>query len=350
MRFRFTFLPSKSLILLLTTMLSVGVFSVSLAVAQDEQEQLKEPEFNSEESPEKYLLRFHFVPNQKVSYQIHHENTRTLRKGKVQEITYDKSEALKHFTVQSVDEAGTAKLQSMIDQVKLTARFNNQGEPIVYDSTVEGNPPRVFKKVKETIGIPLAITTFSTQGSVLKTKNLIPNANSDAKQTSNEEKNEDNSNNPAQNFLLEFPEKAISIDDRWSYTYQVHNLRVDRVLTKSAKLKQEYRLKAVEGDIATITFRTTILSLIRDPKVLTQLLEKTPTGTIKFDMKRGIILSRTSKLDNTEFGFSGADSSMRAVSSRTETLTGVELVAAKPEDSQKIIPVKAEKYVEASDE
>lgn len=329
---------------LTTFMLLLALSLLPATITATEESSSPEPEPAVEETPAKYLLRFKFEPNQKVTYKIKHENTRTLRKGEVIEIAYDKSEAVKHFTVRNVTEEGTAKLESMIDQVKLTTRFNNEGKPIVFDSTEPGQPPRVFKKVKDTIGKPLAETTFSARGAVLKTKNLLPN--SQASTPTGNKKQKDSKPDPSLNFLLEFPEAPLSIDDRWSYTFEIHNLKVDKVLTKSARMKREYRLKDVQNEIATLTYKTTLLSPIRDPKVLTQLLEKTPSGTIKFDMKQGIIVSRTAELDKTEFGFNGSDSSMRAVSTRTETLASIETVEADKVDE--IPKAETEKAAESN--
>ncbi|MCA9040559.1 MAG: hypothetical protein KDA65_09460, partial [Planctomycetaceae bacterium] len=133
--------------------------------------------------------------------------------------------------------------------------------------------------------------------------------------------------NAVGNYLVNFPKNRVKIDERWAQTYSVP-VAVDRKLQQDVRLKREYRLRSVENGIASITFKTSVLSSIHNPMIAAQLIQNTPSGTIEFDLERGLIVKRTAELDNTEFGFSGENSSMRAVSKTVETLVNSEI---KPE-------------------
>ncbi|MEZ6048969.1 MAG: hypothetical protein R3C11_26015 [Planctomycetaceae bacterium] len=102
-------------------------------------------------------------------------------------------------------------------------------------------------------------------------------------------------------------------------------MMVDRKLQQDVRLQREYRLRSVEDGIAHITFKTSVLSLIHNPTILSQLIQNTPSGSIDLDLNRGVIVKRIAKLDNTEFGFSGDDSSMRAVSRTEEILVSADI-------------------------
>ena len=51
-----------------------------------------------------------------------------------------------------------------------------------------------------------------------------------------------------------------------------------------------------------------------------QLLQRTAAGTFRFDVAAGRFLERDTQVDNTEIGFAGGDSVVRAVSHWNERL------------------------------
>ncbi|QDU80289.1 hypothetical protein Pla110_20160 [Polystyrenella longa] len=316
------------------------ILSGTTVSAADSSETAEAPSSDKTE----YILRFKFEPGQKVSYNVVYEMAHTSRKGQTTETAFNKSTTAKHFLVKDVKENGNATLVSYIDSVTMQVRFNDS-DPVKFDSKNEGVSLPQFKKIKASIGVPLAETTFEPTGNVINLLNLQEVSKQDqetktadsseiekvsastpparAEQADQEEDEDDV--NAVGNYLVRFPEQPLKIDDRWSQSFSVP-VMVDRSLQQFVRLNREYRLRSVEDGIAHLTFKTSVLSAVHNPTISSQLIQNTPSGSIDFDLERGLILKRTAELDNTEFGFSGDNSSMRAVSKTTETFVEAKII------------------------
>jgi hypothetical protein len=84
----------------------------------------------------------------------------------------------------------------------------------------------------------------------------------------------------------------------------------------------------VRTGIATIEVATRALTPIRDPALETQLLELESTGTVKFDIDAGRVVSQQMDVDKHVVGFSGEASSIHFVNRFTEELLPNESLAA----------------------
>ena len=78
------------------------------------------------------------------------------------------------------------------------------------------------------------------------------------------------------------------------------------------KLKKVYSLQKVENHRATISWKTIRLTPVTDPRLLAQLIQRISTGEIVFDIQRGVVVSKTSNIDQTLVGPFGADTLMTA--------------------------------------
>jgi hypothetical protein len=79
-------------------------------------------------------------------------------------------------------------------------------------------------------------------------------------------------------------------------------------------------LESVANDVATISVDSQILTPVHDPAIEAQLIQRLSTGTIRFDIAAGRVLSQQLDLDRHVIGFSGAASSMHYVTRFTEQL------------------------------
>jgi hypothetical protein len=73
-------------------------------------------------------------------------------------------------------------------------------------------------------------------------------------------------------------------------------------------------LQSVKGNVATIHLSTTELVPTDDPVVRAQLVQKTPEGTILFDIDLGMVTSRKLRCSRTETGVMGEGSVIGALS------------------------------------
>src|SRR5690606_25463729 len=91
-------------------------------------------------------------------------------------------------------------------------------------------------------------------------------------------------------------------------------------LTQEVKILRQYRLEAIEDGVATIHVKTAPLTILSDPTLLVQIIQRTTAGTIHFNVKTGRAIDRKVEFDNVEIGWAGDDSSYRAISTWSEKL------------------------------
>jgi len=273
-----------------------------------------------------YLLVYKFQADQTVYYEVKHEMMVHTQLGEASETVTNSSTTRKHFRVASVDSEGVAVLDPVIDRVQMSARFGDN-ESIDWDSTANSPPPPQFQRVAETIGKPLARIKVAANGKLLWVLRLDPTRRpADATRRTGSDVPDDD---PSRNFLVVFPEKPIHIGDSWEDTASV-KVAVGRKRHRTIKLRRRYTLKSVTEHVANISVQTTVLTPVNNPEVRAQLIQRTPSGTIVFDLQRGLIVSRELKIDKEEVGIADGRGLMHAKSEHKERLFDPEHIARKP--------------------
>jgi hypothetical protein len=239
------------------------------------------------------LLRYHFERGQFVHYEVASKSKMILQaKQEVQTIS-EKRSTRKHYRVVSVDENGNAVLEPVIDHVVMEAQSDNE-DPIVFDSDSPEPVPSQFTTVSETVG--------RVQVRVRSSK------------STDEESHK---------FLITFPEEAIALGESWDDDFTVKvSIAVEfkKPLYKTVTIRRRYTLDSVDGDIARISFATYPLSVDRDPQVEMQLVQRSLTGDVEFDLKKGVIRKWSSSGSGQVFNVFGPRSSAQASSSNIERL------------------------------
>src|SRR5262249_42858672 len=86
---------------------------------------------------------------------------------------------------------------------------------------------------------------------------------------------------------------------------------------------------------ATIQIETQIVTPLNDPAIEAQLVQRMTSGSVRFDIEKGRLISQQMDLDRHVIGFSGAASSMHCVTRFTEQFlpdrTDAPQVSVKPE-------------------
>ncbi|MFM8478098.1 MAG: hypothetical protein ACKOEO_20115, partial [Planctomycetaceae bacterium] len=85
-----------------------------------------------------------------------------------------------------------------------------------------------------------------------------------------------------------------------------------------------YRLDKLTGDMAQISFRSSLRSPSRSTVIHSQLIQATPSGSFEFDVRRGVMLSREFRYSETVIGALGAESLLASVGTQTEVLLAEE--------------------------
>lgn len=261
------------------------------------------------EKPEPtYELRYDFSNVPAIHYEVLQKAGIVSRKGDAKDVMTTAERTRKHFRVISVDKAGNALLESKIDHAQMAVQFDD-AKPIHWDSAnKDEDPPKQFRDVSERVGRPLARLRVSPRGELVSMTHI------DARGRTKKAEPE-----VTDNVLVAFPEKPLRVGDTWSEEFEVE-VNVARNVTRKARLRRTFELASVEGDRATITYEIAVLDLVLDPSIGMQLIQRTPSGSIVFNMQQGRIVSKTQSLDERVFGPFGPGSLMHAWSNRTERI------------------------------
>ncbi|WP_166827425.1 hypothetical protein [Thalassoroseus pseudoceratinae] len=261
-------------------------------------------------------LRYKFEVGDTVRYHATHSTKLKTVKGRSTEIVQDESDSEQHYRVVKIDEDGIATLELTTDRVKMSAQFGN-AKPESYDSTLDEEVSPRFAAIAKTIGKPLARLEVQPNGELVSSKPLLPE--SLQRRVTKPVTSPTADNDPAKNIFAVFPEKPLTVGDTWRESFKVR-VNIDRHLEQTVTLLRVSELSSLKNGLATIKFKTSLITPVHDGGVRVQLLQRTPSGTLVFDVERGQLVSRTVIIDRTEVGVIGSDSLMRAVSLRKEEL------------------------------
>lgn len=267
-----------------------------------------------------HLLRYQFHRGEIVGYEVNDQSKLVLQQQEAEQSVDHGAVTNKRYTVTTVDGDGNAVLELQIDRVQMRASVDG-GDSIAYDTQSGEEPPAAFAGISTTVGKPYTRVKVSPRGELLSLDWLI----------AAEQKSKPTKADAAElDIVVVLPEEPVKVGDTWKEPFEVE-IGATPTLKKKIRLQREYTLKQVEGSLATISLKTVVLSPLHDPAEESQLVRKTPKGTVVFDLARGVVTSRTYEVDKVIVGFSGPDSKVHTINTRKEQLAPVQ-VAAKPLD------------------
>lgn len=271
-----------------------------------------------------HRLVYRFRPGQELRYESDLRSSMEVRKGEAIQIVENRSVTTKRVRVVSVEEDGSALLEPVIERVRMMVQFDD-APPARFDSDSSDTPPRQFQEVRKKVGRRTARLRIAPHGELLE----VTRFDDDGKPAETKpDQPESESEPPADaadrpdfqaddNILALLPRQPVAIGHVWKERFDV-KVRVDRTIERTATLQRQFELKKVEGHLATIGVKIAIITPIADPAILAQLIQRTPSGTIEFDIERGEIVGRTMRQDQTIYGAIGPTSTLRAASKLVE--------------------------------
>ncbi|MGQ0634595.1 MAG: DUF6263 family protein [Planctomycetaceae bacterium] len=302
---------------------TAALVALALIASNRWQARGNEPSATSDDSqppapapPDVFWLRYKFTPGQIATYEVSHEMRIRTHYNDADETHANKSRTKRRYKVVSADETGAADLELAIDWVRMEAAFGNgvrEAEPIVFQSDDPAKQPEKFKPILATVGRPTAVIRFSASGRPLKV---------DAKEPALPAPQAGAASGPDtshESYLVALPERPVAVGDVWKERFEIAARDSDRLPVRVA-MQRTYKLAKVENDLATIEFRSAILTPIEAPSILAQLIQRETAGSIVFDLNRGLVVSREVDVDRTVIGPLGPKSSLRAVSKWREKL------------------------------
>lgn len=256
----------------------------------------------------KQVFAYKFTPGFYAHFEVRHQMTVISEaNGEIEKVT-NESNSRKHFRVVSIDEQGAAVLEPVVDSVFMSAKFGNS-DPIVYDSTKDVEAPRQFREVKATIGRPISRVTVTPSGTLQKVS-LLEGAPSHLTEGATK-------NDPRMNFLVVFPAEPIGVGATWRERFTAEVV-VGQNLKQPVILQRQYDVTSIEGTVATLKVRTSVITPLSNPQVEAQLMQRKPAGTIQFDLSRGLLLSQTTAASEQVVGAFGPKTSVQATSETKE--------------------------------
>lgn len=231
----------------------------------------------------------------------------------VKEDTVTNSVSGKSWRIENAETAGNIRLIHQVDSVRMSQKMTGHQE-VTYNSVSDSEIPNEYSSLEGTVGVPLTMVEMNPFGRISKREDLKPQ-----------------SNPGIGDLTLSLPEEPIRVGDSWLVPDEV-SVKVGAA-PLLINLRHSYSLVNVSAGLATISYRTEILTPIAaDPKVMSQLVSRMQKGEIKFDIDEGRPISRHSEIEQDIIGFAGENSSMRYDMRATEEFgEGAAIVAALPE-------------------
>lgn len=258
--------------------------------------------------PRTYRLKYKFEPNETIRTEVVHRATvETTIQGTTQ-TAETRSMSVKAWKVTGVNDRGDIRFVHSVENIDMWQHTTGRQE-IRYNSQTDRQPPPGYEDAARAVGVPLAVVTMDQHGRVLKRENLHPQPNVQQAQ-----------------LVIPLPKNAARIGHRWAETMDIEVL-LKGGATKKVQTRQQYTLGAVKNGVAIINVETQVLTPVNDPAIEAQLVQRLFSGTIRFDIDHGRLLSQQMDLDRRVIGFSGASSSMHYLTRFTEKLMSADEVA-----------------------
>ena len=255
-----------------------------------------------------YLLRYKFHPGDTLRWNVVNRcriRTTIAAKTQTAETT---TTSVKAWRVHEVKPDGSVVFDHLVESVDMRHRLTGRDE-VHYDSRTDLCPPHGFEDVARAIGTPLALVTIDDQGTVLRRKqNFIKAAVAGQGE-----------------ITVQMPDQPVAVGSGWSSTTAIDVPLADGGV-KRVRARQTCKLESVKTGVATISIATQIVTPLRDPAVEAQVLQYESSGSVRFDLDRGQILSRQTDVDKSVVGFRGDASSIHYTGRSTE-----EYLAAAPQ-------------------
>lgn len=271
---------------------------------------------------DKHVLRYQFHPSQKLRYESIQKMTLDATVGEARKVDVSEVRQTRLFTVSTIEPDGAAKLSMQFEKVWMQKQVDND-PPVQFDSSMKPTEvPGMFKSVAHSLKGSAVQYWISTMGASCYPK--------DAPQAILLDKGEESINGFAAfnaaatrkdpgSFLMLLPETAVAQGETWKESIQVL-VRGSENAALPVTILRTYRLEEFKDGVAHVSFRSSVNTPLRGVMIKTQLIQATPSGKFRFDLKRGVMLSREFRYNETVIGALGPESVLTSKGTQTETL------------------------------
>lgn len=267
------------------------------------------------------VLNYKFQPGQFVYYSGTSRVQYITQLGDQSQFsTLQTNETGTHFRVVTVDENGLALIEPVIDRTRMTAKMEGK-ETVEYDSAKAVDPQSQFRAIQDAIGRTVARFQVAPNGKLIKATVV----DTTAPQALRDAAGKLDTRFP---YLSLLPSTPVSVGDKWREDYSI--VVINEGLKQPIPMRRVYELTAVASGIARISFKTVVLTPLNEAELEKQVIQQTPSGTIDFDIDRGLVRSYTSNIDRTVLNAFGQQSLLNVTGKSTETLASIDGEAVAP--------------------
>lgn len=249
-----------------------------------------------------YRLRYKFQPNQKLKYETKQTIIQTGVAPFGEQVETNKVEQRRVYTITDVADAGGATASMQFEYVRME-RNTGTAEPIVFDTEMKPDQvPQFFK---------MAASSLKSKAPTYELRSAGVEVDEDSVEQT-----------PAggqASFVVPMPNDPKAVGDSWTTFVEV-KVRMAEQIFRTLKLRRTFRLKSVKDGVAEIGMSTSTVGSVKDPRVKVQLLQATPTGTIWFDIERGVVTKKEIRFNNTVLNAMGPKTMVSAKGRTIERL------------------------------
>jgi hypothetical protein len=260
---------------------------------------------------DKFDLHYKLKRGDVLRYQVIHRASIRSTIDSTTQSAQTKTESTKLWKVSDVLPNGEIEFMTVVERVRMVNQLPDR-DATEYDSDRDKTAPPGFQDAAKAVGVPLSLLRITPSGKIVRRELKINGqaAEEDAP------------------IVPRLPDKPVAIDDTWDEPFDL-TVAVEGGGTKSVQTRRHHKLVSVEGDVATIEVSYQVLSPI-DAYIETQLVQRLMEGEVRFDMKKGRVVSQQMDIDKKILGFAGPTSSMQYIMKLEEKLTtGAPKVASK---------------------
>lgn len=250
-------------------------------------------------------LAYRLAAGDRIDMEVSHRALTETTVGLTTQATETATDSTKTWRVIAVDDAGRATIEQSVDHVTMTSRTSDRGETR-WTSDGDAAPPPGYEAVRQSLGVPLSRLVIDTAGRIIERRDLRPVPPS----------------NTGDLVVVPLPDEPVAVGAVWTIPEEVV-VEAAGSGRKAVRTRLRYQLEAVDDGIATISVDTTVLTPISDPRLEARLLERIWSGTIRFDVAAGRVISRSTAVDRRVVGFEGPESSVRYKASLEERIAGL---------------------------
>ncbi|MBS0206347.1 MAG: hypothetical protein JSS49_25950 [Planctomycetes bacterium] len=215
-----------------------------------------------------------------------------------------------HFRVVTVDEQGFGLIEPVVDRTRMMAKVGDK-PAVEFDSASSAETSPQFRTIRDAIGHPVARFQVTPTGKLVKATIVDSTAPIEMREAAEKL-------DTRFVFLPILPATPVSVGEKWREEYST--IVVNDGLKQPIPIRRIYELVSVADGIATIKFKTLIMTPLHDAEMEKQLLQQTPVGTIEFDLDRGLVRSYRASIDRTAMNAFGQESLLKVTGETIEKL------------------------------